>query len=167
MRARVLGVTGVLTLLTASTPGAVFAAPALPAGKSKVLYRASFATTKLKGWDTQGTSWHVSKKGIVQFTGSKTGEGLLVAPFSTAGLKDFRVTASIAAGGKIDLTLNPFFGVFARRSGPGTKVDGGSFFSAIAQSCITRAGFRCRPVLATTRTASTCTGPISPWRSMA
>jgi hypothetical protein len=69
MLARVLGVTGMLALVTASMPGAVFAAPAVPASKSKVIYRASFATKKLKGWDTQGTSWRVSKKGIVQFTG--------------------------------------------------------------------------------------------------
>src|SRR5438270_2758269 len=109
-----------------SMPGVAAAAPVRPMSASgTVLFRGAFVKNHLDGWSVaSGHSWHVNKSGVAAFPG---GDGVMLAPFSTAGRRDFSVQASIRAGGSSQIESG--YGILVRAEGV-RGVEGGSFASS-------------------------------------
>jgi hypothetical protein len=100
-------------------------APKLP----KLLYHDDFKSKGLKGWNRRqgGTGWRVTKKGVVTFDASGSGE--IQAPFSTAKYHDFRVQVSIKDAPTAGAQTSGAFGLDVGASAQAFGVGGGYFFS--------------------------------------
>jgi hypothetical protein len=114
-----------VTLIVSAVPSA-YAAPA-GTTRQRVLFQSTFRTTGLKGWiRTNRALWHVTRGGIVTFDGSTT--GLILAPFSIAGVHDFAVQASLQAVGNADNPVSGY-GVLVRGGPNPSGISAGSFSS--------------------------------------
>lgn len=114
----VVGLSLILLVLPAwplSLPSIALAASGMraPVQGGTTIYKAAFARDHLKGWTiSAGPVWHVTRKGIATFDGS--GSGMVLAPFSTRGMHDFAVQASIRAVGT---SSDSAYGVLVRSRG--------------------------------------------------
>ncbi len=113
----------------ATVPSAAIAAPARAQHAPKLLYHDDFKSKGLKGWSKrQGSAgWHVTKKGVVTFDASGTGE--IQAPFSTAKYHNFRVQVSIKDAPTAGAQTNGAFGLDVGASAQSSGVVAGYFFS--------------------------------------
>lgn len=98
--------------------------------QSTVLYQAAFKTKRLKGWRADDLSqWHVSRSGVLTNNGSGTGNPVL-APFSTKGISDFAVEASIASVPRITAAINGYGLIVRGQVHAAGGIRGGSWFSS-------------------------------------
>jgi hypothetical protein len=116
--ALVLVVLGVLAQSPGRASGARADSSPASAEHGATLYNAAFGKKGLKGWTVFGPAWQVNKKGIVTYDRAGKGQvaSLLLAPFSTQGLHDFSVQASIAVVGTHQYAIN--YGLVVRAQGP-------------------------------------------------